>query len=51
MPLEEKAGMADFVVDNSGSLNETELQVEAICQALRLSDPAPGNAGDSHPSR
>ncbi len=37
MPLEEKARMASFVVDNSGSLNETERQVEAIYQELRHS--------------
>lgn len=30
MPLEEKAGLADFVIDNSGSLERTRRQVEAV---------------------
>jgi len=34
MPLEEKARLAHYVVDNRGSLEETRRQVEAIYQAL-----------------
>ncbi|MBW2148321.1 MAG: dephospho-CoA kinase [Deltaproteobacteria bacterium] len=37
MPLEEKAEMADFVVDNSGSLDETERQVKAVYRVLERS--------------
>ena len=34
MPLEEKVQFADFVVDNSGSLNQTRHQVESIHREL-----------------
>ena len=34
MPLDEKAGHADFVVDNSGSLEETRLRVEEVYGGL-----------------
>ncbi len=34
MPLAEKAGHADFVVDNSGSLEDTERRVEEIYREL-----------------
>ena len=35
MPDEEKIKAADFVIDNSGSLDETEQQVEQVFAALR----------------
>ncbi len=35
MPLSEKAARADYVIDNSGSLAETEKQVEAVWQILQ----------------
>jgi dephospho-CoA kinase len=35
LPDEEKAAVADFVIDNSGSLTEAESQVEKIWQELR----------------
>ncbi len=34
LPLEEKKGMADFVIDNSGSLEETERQVRELYARL-----------------
>lgn len=36
IPDEEKIKAADFVIDNSGSLDATEKQVEKICAALRF---------------
>jgi dephospho-CoA kinase len=38
LPDEEKAAVADFVIDNSGSFAEAESQVERIWQALRESE-------------
>jgi len=35
MSIEEKRGYADFVVDNSGSLEETKKQVEEVWQKLK----------------
>ena len=35
MPIEEKRGYADYVVDNSGSLEETRKQVEKIWGELK----------------
>ncbi len=35
MPEAEKVRIADFVIDNSGSLNEAEAQVEQVWQKLR----------------
>ncbi|MDO8444799.1 MAG: dephospho-CoA kinase [Deltaproteobacteria bacterium] len=35
MPLSEKAGYADFVIDNSGSLKNTESQVRDILNTLK----------------
>ena len=35
MPDEEKVGRADYVIDNSGSLADTERQVDKIMQELR----------------
>jgi dephospho-CoA kinase len=35
MPDEEKARHADYVIDNSGALAETERQVDTIMQELR----------------
>lgn len=41
LPLDEKRALADFVVDNSGSLAETERQVRAVYEALtRAAAPA-----------
>jgi len=34
MPLREKLAFADYVVDNNGSLEETQLQVEAVWREL-----------------
>jgi dephospho-CoA kinase len=34
MPLREKLAFADYVVDNSGSLEETQVQVEAVWREL-----------------
>jgi len=34
MPMKEKAEMADYVIDNSSSLDETKKQVEKIWQSL-----------------
>jgi len=36
MPDEEKIKAADFVIDNSGSLDATEQQVQRVFTALRL---------------
>ena len=35
MPLEEKAHRADFVIDNSGTVEETEVQVREVFDAIR----------------
>ena len=35
LPDEEKIKAADFVIDNSGSLDETRRQVEAIYRKLK----------------
>lgn len=39
MPLSEKATYADFVIDNSGSIQETELQVKDVFKRLRRLQP------------
>jgi dephospho-CoA kinase len=39
MPLEEKKRYADFIIDTSGSREETIRQVEAVYQALRSGKP------------
>ena len=41
IPDEEKIKTADFVIDNSGSLDATERQVERVFAALRLGDKTP----------
>jgi dephospho-CoA kinase len=41
MPLDEKKSMADHVIDNSGSLSETERQVRALWRELVGEDPPP----------
>jgi dephospho-CoA kinase len=38
IPDEEKIKVADFVIDNSGSLDATEQQVQRVFAALRLSN-------------
>ena len=35
MPLDEKAKLADFVVSNNGSIDETKKQVEEVFRALK----------------
>jgi dephospho-CoA kinase len=35
LPLEEKRSYADFIVDNSGSLEETQKQVQGIWEKLK----------------
>jgi dephospho-CoA kinase len=35
LPLDEKRALADFVIDNSGTLAETERQVRALWEALK----------------
>jgi dephospho-CoA kinase len=35
LPIDEKVGYADFVINNEGSLEETHRQVEALWQKLR----------------
>lgn len=37
MPFSLKARFADYIIDNSGSIKETEKQVEGICKKLGLS--------------
>ncbi len=39
MPLSEKVQYADFVIDNSGSRQETELQVKEVFKRLRMLKP------------
>ena len=41
MPLSEKVTYADFVIDNSGSIQETELQVKDVFFRLRRLQPIP----------
>lgn len=36
MPLEEKIRYADFVIDNSGSIEETEIEVRKILRSIKL---------------
>lgn len=43
MPIEEKRALADFVIDNSGDLAETERQVDAVMKQLLGS---PSGTGD-----
>jgi dephospho-CoA kinase len=38
MPLEQKVGLADYVIDNSGQLQETENQVDSLCETLSRMD-------------
>jgi dephospho-CoA kinase len=40
IPDEEKIKAADFVIDNSGSLEDTERQVQCVFEALHLSRPS-----------
>jgi len=35
MPLEEKIKKADFIIENSGSLEETKRQVEDVWKRLK----------------
>jgi dephospho-CoA kinase len=35
LPIDEKKGYADFIVDNSGSLEETKRQVGEVWQKLK----------------
>ena len=37
MPLSKKVSLADFVIDNSGTIKETKRQVENICKNMNLS--------------
>ncbi len=37
MPIEEKLKYADFIIDNSGSIEETKEQVKRVYQELKLS--------------
>lgn len=39
IPLEDKCRRADYVIDNSGSLEETERQLENILSAIVRADP------------
>lgn len=39
MPLSEKVTYADFVIDNSGNRQETELQVKEVFKKLRMLKP------------
>ena len=39
MPMEEKVKFADFVIDNSGSVERTREQVEQVYQQLRALEP------------
>ena len=39
MPLSEKVTYADFVIDNSGSIQETELKVKEVFSRLRMLKP------------
>jgi dephospho-CoA kinase len=54
MPLREKLAFGDYVIDNSGRLEETRVQVEAVWQELRvlgqaagIGDAARGRNGDA----
>jgi dephospho-CoA kinase len=39
MPIEEKKALADYVIDNSGSLEETERQVRELLNRILAADP------------
>lgn len=45
MSLDEKKAMADHVIDNAGSLAETERQVRALWRELTGAEPAPERRG------
>jgi dephospho-CoA kinase len=36
MPIEEKKDRADYVIDNSGSLHQTLVQVRGILERLKI---------------
>jgi dephospho-CoA kinase len=38
MPIEEKVKLADFVIENDGSFDETRVQVERVYKAVRSSE-------------
>ena len=46
-PMEPKLARADFVIDNSGSLDETRRQVDAAWQALPIAASSPATATSS----
>jgi dephospho-CoA kinase len=43
LPIEEKRAMADYVIDNSGSREETERQVEAVMKRLLRNNSGTGD--------
>ena len=45
MPIDEKVGLADFVIDNSGSLEETRRQVKQVYQTLKILEKVSGERG------
>ena len=45
MPIDEKRRLADEVIDCSGSIEETERQVEALLAKLETESSAPGKRG------
>jgi dephospho-CoA kinase len=47
LPEAEKARLADYVIDNSGSLEQAEAQVEKIWQDLRHLEAARHNSASS----
>lgn len=40
LPIDEKRAMADHVIDNSGTVEETRAQVEALYEKLTATDPS-----------
>jgi dephospho-CoA kinase len=51
MPLREKLACADYVIDNSGRLEETRAQVEAVWQELRGASAMPREDDDAERGR
>jgi dephospho-CoA kinase len=35
LPIDEKRAYADYIIDNSGSLEETQMQVKEVWQKLK----------------
>ena len=51
MPIEKKTRAADFVIDNTGTLEETNRQVKRVYEALKILEKEKGRRGKKPPSK